>query len=112
MRQKVSYLFRMKVSDHLVHVLAQLQNHLELGFRDMQHYHMHLAAVFREMGRDLRADERVWQVGNFQRAADGVMISNGNEIHAPLAGGPVQIVGRGVAFGDIEFTHGPIRGLI
>lgn len=104
----MGYAFCVKKSDQFMDILAQFQDRPELGFGDVQHHHMNLAAVFRKMGGDLGADEDSRQVADFQGAIDGVMVADGDEVHAAIAGGAIQVVGRGVAFRDIELAHGPV----
>ena len=101
-------LLGMKIGRQLVDILAQLQNQLKLRFGDVQHHHMHLAAVFREMGRNLGADEGSRQMSDFQGTVDGVMVGDGDEVHATFPGSAVEMPGRCVALRDIELAHGPV----
>ena len=69
---------------------------------------MNFAAILREMGRNFGADEGVLKMCYFQSSADGVVVGDGNEIHAPFTRYPVEIFGGCVTLRDTEFAHGPV----
>jgi len=60
------------------------------------------------MGRYLGADESSRQMADLQSSVDGVVIGDGDEIHAALAGDLVQMPGRGITLRNTELAHGPV----
>ena len=101
-----------EVGHHLVDVLAQFNDLTELSLGDVQHHHMDLATVLREIGGYLRTDEHPRKVGDLQGAVDAVVVADGDEIHPPAAGGLVEMIGRGKAFWAVELAHRPVGGLV
>jgi len=73
---------------------------------------MDFTAVFREMGRNFRTDKSVRQMADFQCAADGIVIGDGDKVHSAFPGCAVKIQRGGVAFRDIELAHGPVGGFV
>ena len=81
-----------------------------LRFRDIPGEHMNFTFVFRKVGRNFFADEGLRQMGDFQRASNGVVICNRNVVHAPGSGYVVNLAGRGVTFAAADLLQNPLRG--
>jgi hypothetical protein len=71
-----------------------------LDFVQPEHAEMHADAVFGKHARDLAADEHVGPVGQHQRAANLVMVGDGDEVHAPRLGAAVHALGRVVRLAE------------
>ena len=84
MRHRRDHVFFGKVPVQGVDVGARLLDHPELRLVDAENEHVDLAAVLGEVGGDLAGQERVFEMGDFQRAAEAVVVGNGDEIQAAL----------------------------
>ena len=91
MRHRAENVLGQKILPQLVDVGAQLLDHAKLLFADAEHQDVHFATVFRKVGGRLVRDECARQVGDFQRAANAVVIGDGDEIHPPLPRAPVHL---------------------
>ena len=74
----------------VVDVFAQLAENRELCRRDAGNQTVNFAAGFGEIGGQLAGDEGVRQMGDFQCAADAVVIRNSHKIHSRLFTGVVH----------------------
>ena len=70
---------------------------------------MNFALVVRKEGRNFFADKYLRQVGYFQRAADGVVICDGDVVHASGPGDVVYLAGRSITFAAADFLQNPLR---
>ncbi len=67
------------------------------------------AAVFGEVGGDLLAEEDAGAIGDLEAAVDGVVVGEGDEIHAARPERIVEVAGLGVAGGKAGAAEEPFR---
>ncbi len=99
-----------QVVHQVVDVFAQAGDVGVVRLGQVPGQHVDLAAVFGEIGGDFLADEGVVQVGDFKAARQGVVVGDGDQVHAPAAGDVVQRLGVGVAFRAAQLLQNPLRG--
>ena len=106
----VRYARHGQVVHEVVDVLAQAGDVGVVGLGQVPGQHVDLAAVFGEIGGDFFADEGVVEVGDFKAARQGVVVGDGDQVHAAAAGDVVQRLRVGVAFRAAQLLQYPLRG--
>ena len=77
--------------DEVVDVLARRVRRRERRLVDAQRHHVDAHPVFREPAVQLGAEERAGQVGDRQRAREGVVVGDRDEVHAARPLGVVEL---------------------
>ncbi len=103
---------RRQVVAQLVDVAAQGLDVAVLRLGDADRQAVDLAAVLGELDGDLLGEEGARQVGDLERAGDGVVIAQGHEVHAPLAAETVDLARLGEALGRAELAQDPLEALL
>ena len=77
---------------------------------EAERHHVHPDPVLREPGVELGAQKRAGQVGDGQRAVEGVVVADGDEVHAPAVSGRVHVE-RARRTTPARAAHGWRRGV-
>ena len=98
-----------EIGHKLKNIVPQTRYFAVLGFSYIPGKHMDFALVIRKEGRNFFADKNLRQMGYFQRATDGVVICDGDVVHASGPGNVVYLAGRGITFAAAYFLQNPLR---
>ncbi len=107
-RHRVKDVVGQEVVAQLVDVAAQRLDVGVLRFADADRQAMDLAAVLRERDGHLFGEEGARQVGDLERAGDGVVVAQRDEVHAALAAQAVDFARLGEALGRPELAQDPL----
>ncbi len=81
-----------------------------LAFGDAPCQDLDFAAVFGEVGCYFFTDEDIWSVCDFEAAGDGVVVCEGDELHAALFEERVEIGGFSATGREVEAPEDPFSG--
>ena len=112
MGQEVGDLLLAEIVNQFVDILPERHDFPELSFSDVEHHHMHLATILREVSGDLGTEEGKRQMGYFPGAVDGVVVRDGDKIHPPGPGNVIESLGRGIALRAVELAQRPVGRLV
>ena len=107
-RNRMHQFFPGEVGLQIEDIFPQSGDFAVLCLGQIPHQNVHPAAVCGKIGGDLLAQKDAGQVGDFQRAIDGVVVGERDDIHAALAQQIVKRTGLRVAVGEIESPEQPI----
>jgi hypothetical protein len=97
-RDRVENVLVVKQLPEVVNILAGLLKVAEPFFRDADDQTVDLTAVLGKIGRHLGGKKGAGILGDLQRAPDAVVVRDGDEIHARVAAGLVDLRRAHVTF--------------